>query len=119
MTVVVPEGFGVTFRDGVTSGTRVVLGAAVGASEKKRGMICKRSMSPKVRECRTVFDCGFLGTGFHSLSVELDSGFQSLMGFRIAWAVFRFRSPGFRIPQAKNFPDSIVWIPYMGRTIPG
>ena len=44
ITVVVPEGFGVTFRDGVTSGTRVVLGAAVGASEKKRGMICKRSM---------------------------------------------------------------------------
>ena len=35
MTVVLPEGFAVTFRDGVTSGTRVVLGAAVGASEKK------------------------------------------------------------------------------------
>ena len=32
--------------------------------------------------------------------MELGLWFQSLEGFRIPWAVFRFQSPGFRIPES-------------------
>ena len=47
------------------------------------------------------------GTRFWILSQwDLDSGFQSLKGFRIPWVVFRI--PKSRIPDSsgKNFPDS-------------
>ena len=46
---------------------------------------------------------------------KLDSGFQSLVGFRIPCAGSGFQSPGFQIPQAKNswIPES--GFPYMGR----
>ena len=101
----------------------------------------------------TVLDYGFRipGSGFQSFSVEpgfwisivfcgtwipdsnlvlwnLDSGFQSLAGFRIPCIVSRFQSPGFRIPQAnfsgiqdptsKNLPDSGIRIPINGAIRP-
>ena len=42
---------------------------------------------------------------------NLDSGFQSLVAFRIPWAVFRIRKP--RIPDSKRkcFPDSGIRFP--------
>ena len=59
---------------------------------------------------------------------NLDSGFQSLAGFRIPCIVSRFQSPGFRIPQAnfsaiqdptsKNLPDSGIRIPINGAIRP-
>ena len=51
------------------------------------------------------------GTRFWILSQwDLDSGFQSLKGFRILWVVFRI--PKSRIPDSsgKNFPDSGIFI---------
>ena len=47
----------------------------------------------------------FLDSEFHAV----DSGFQSLVGFWIPWAVFRNPKPRIRIPQAK-----ISWIPESG-----
>ena len=46
---------------------------------------------------------------------KLDSGFQSLVGFRILSAGFRIPKPRIRIPEAKNswIPES--GFPYMGR----
>ena len=46
--------------------------------------------------------------------LNLDSGFQSLVGFRTPWAVFRVPRP--RIPDStcENFPDSGIWIPLHG-----
>ena len=43
---------------------------------------------------------------------NLDSGFQSLVGFRIPWAVVRISKPRIpRIPQAKisRIQDSLIW----------
>ena len=63
------------------------------------------------RESKTVLD-----SGFHAE----DSGFQSLVGFRIPWPVFRIPKPRipdhpqvkiFRIPNLtrKNILDSLAW----------
>ena len=63
------------------------------------------------RESKTVLD-----SGFHAE----DSGFQSLVGFRIPWPVFRIPKPWipdhpqvkiFRIPNLtrKNILDSLAW----------
>ena len=63
-----------------------------------------------LREPTTVLDSGFHardsfqipGNGFQRLcQCNLDSGFQSLVGFRIPRDVLRIPNPGFRIPQAK------------------
>ena len=41
-----------------------------------------------------------------SLSVDLDSGFQPLAGFRFPWVKFRISSPGFRsLIQANIFQN--------------
>ena len=59
------------------------------------------------------------GTRFWILSHwDLDSGFQSLKGFRIPWVVFRI--PKCRIPDSsgKNFPDSGISI-FLHEAIPG
>ena len=55
------------------------------------------------------------------VSGKLDSWFQSLMGFRIPWTVFRiFQSRRFRIPQAKILgirnPDFLTCGESPGRT---
>ena len=52
------------------------------------------------------------GTGFQSLSVELEFWIPIVSGFRIPWAVFRIPKP--RIPDytSKNFPDSGIQFPY-------
>ena len=83
----------------------------------------------------TVLDYGFLAvvSEFRVLDSSLflwnlDSGFQSLAGFRIPCIVSGFQSPGFRIPQAnfsgiqdptsKNLPDSGIRIPINGAIRP-
>ena len=60
-------------------------------------------------------------TGFQPLSVDVGSGFRSLAGSRIRWAVFwiiklRIRDstsninfPRFWIPQENHFPESLTW----------
>ena len=83
------------------------------------------SFSPHVKESRTVLDSGFhsVDSGFQVLdssicSWKLDSGFQSLVGFRIP----KPRIPdsilikSFRIPdcRSKYFPDSLT----LGRPFP-
>ena len=46
------------------------------------------------------------GTRFWILSQwDLDSGFQSLKGFRIPWVVFRIPKSGIPDSSGKNFPD--------------
>ena len=61
--------------------------------------------SPHVRESKTVLDSGFLdadsGSGFRNL----DSCFQSLVGFWIPWAVFRIPKPGILDSTSTIFPD--------------
>ena len=66
--------------------------------------------SPNVRESKTILDSGFhaVDSRFQLLDSSLcqwnlDSGFQSLVGFRIPGAVFR-------IPKSK-IPDSSYWFP--------
>ena len=103
---------------------------------------CKKTDEPFTNPCMGIRDSlgfwipghGFRipGTGFrpNTLSMELtDSGFESLVGFPIPWAVFHIPKPrisnsGAKIPQAKlngfriqkfsRIPDSeakICWIP--------
>ena len=103
---------------------------------------CKKTDEPFTNPCMGIGDSlgfwipghGFRipGTGFrpNTLSMELtDSGFESLVGFPIPWAVFhipkpRIRNseakipqaklPGFRIQKFSRIPDSeakICWIP--------
>ena len=79
---------------------------------------------PHVRESKTVLDSGFhtVDFGFQVLDSSicqwnLKSGFQSLVGFRILWAVFLIPKP--RIPDSTA---KIARIPecgflYMGRDI--
>ena len=55
----------------------------------------------------------------NSLSVELESRFQSFAGFQISLAEFRFQRPRFRIPQAKpsgisDFTARFACIPESG-----
>ena len=46
---------------------------------------------------------------------NLDSGFQSLVGFRIPSVGFRIPKPGIPDSTSKKFLDSGIRIPYMGR----
>ena len=71
--------------------------------------------SPSVRKSKTVLDPGFyaMDSGFQVLVSSLcqwnpDSGFQSLVGFRIHWGVVGFQSPGLQISQVKfsGIPES-------------
>ena len=77
-------------------------------SRFRRDVMRKHSIR---RESKTVLD-----SGFHAE----DSGFQSLVGFRIPWPVFRIPKPWipdhpqvkiFRIPNLtrKNILDSLAW----------
>ena len=77
--------------------------------------------SPHVRESKTVLDSGFhiTDSGFQVLDSNLcqwnlDSGFQSQVGFRILWAVFQIPKP--RIPDSTsiNFLDCGIQIPLHG-----
>ena len=79
-------------------------------------------MSSNVRESRTVFDSGFhaVDVGFqviYSNVCQWDSGFQSLVGFRIPRAVFQipgtlfqYLPAGFWIPIVSGIPDSLSCI---------
>ena len=77
---------------------------------------------PHVRESKTVLDSRFHVTdsGFQLLDCSLCqqnfySSFQSLVGFRFPWAVFRIPKP--RIPDStrKNFSDYGIRIPLVHR----
>ena len=82
----------------------------------------KLFMSSNVRESRTVFDSGFhaVDVGFqviYSNVCQWDSGFQSLVGFRIPRAVFQipgtlfqYLPAGFWIPIVSGIPDSLSCI---------
>ena len=51
-------------------------------------------------------------SGFRILcQYNLDSGFQSLVGFRFPWAVHRIPKPGIPDSTSKNFSDSGIRIP--------
>ena len=71
---------------------------------------------PHGRESKTVLDSGFhlVYSGFPLLDSSLclwnlDSGFQSSMGFRIRWAVFQIPKPRILDPTGKIFFE--FWIP--------
>ena len=67
-------------------------------------------ISPHVRKSKTVLDFGF-----HAV----DSGFWSLVGFRIPWAVSLVPQTKLsRVPDStsKNFTESGIRIPYRGQT---
>ena len=81
-------------------------------------LFCDLLVSPRARESKTVLDSVFhaVDSGFQLLDPSLsqwnlESGFQSLVGFRIPWAVFRIPKP--RIPDStsRNFPGSRIRIP--------
>ena len=73
----------------------------------------------RVIESKTVLDSRFFTVyfGFQSLSVELDSGFESLVGFRISKPTIPDSTikiswiPDSKFPQAKIFGnlDSHIW----------
>ena len=75
-------------------------------------------------ESKTLLDSGFhpVDSGFQlldsrSISVELDSGFELLVGFRIPTPVFRIpKAKITKIPdfKCKNFSDSEIRIPLHG-----
>ena len=82
--------------------------------------LCFRSShhSPHVRESRAVLDSGIHAedSGFQVLDSRicqwnLDSGFQSLVGFWIPWAVFRIPNPRILDSIMKIFRDSGIRIP--------
>ena len=58
------------------------------------------------RESRTVLDSGFRNMDSGLCQQNLDSGFQSLVGFRIPWAVFRIQKPRIRDTTSKILLDS-------------
>ena len=62
--------------------------------------------SPNVRESKTVLESGFQVLDSSLCQWNLDSGFQSLEGFRTPRAAFRIPKP--RIPYSAStiFPDS-------------
>ena len=65
-----------------------------------------------------MWDPDFPGTGLQILCQwNVDSGFQSLVGFRIPTAYSGFQRPRFRIPQAKifGFRNRESGFSYMGR----
>ena len=87
-------------------------------------------LSLRVTKSKTVLDSGFhpMDSGFQVLDFgpcqwNLDSGFQSLVGFRIPWAVFQIPEPRIpdstskiaRIQDSRNKilsdsnPDSLTW----------
>ena len=51
---------------------------------------------------------------FQPFQRNLDSGFQSLVGFRILWNVFRIPKPKIPDSTSKNFPDSGIRFPLHG-----
>ena len=51
-------------------------------------------------------DSGFQLLNSRSISVELDSGFELLVGFRIPTPVFRIPRPRIPDSKSKNFQDS-------------
>ena len=82
----------------------------------------KLFMWPNVRESRTIWESGFyaVDVGFQVLYSNVcrqDSGFQSLVGFWIPWAVFQIPGTlfqclpaGFWIPIVSGIPDSLSGI---------
>ena len=83
--------------------------------------ILKCLVSPHIRKSNIVLDSGFhaVNSGFQVLDSSLcqwnlNSVFQSLLGFRTPWAVFRIPKP--RIPDSTDKNSRILksWFPYMG-----
>ena len=75
-----------------------------------------KKLLPHIRESRTVLDSGFhaVDSGFQVLDSSLcqwnvDSGFQSLVGFPIPWAVLRIPKPMVPDSVSKHFPDFFTW----------
>ena len=64
--------------------------------------LSRAKISPHVRESKTG-------------SEVLDSRFGSLVGSELLELYSGFESPGFRILQGKNFPDSKIQIPLLKR----
>ena len=93
------------------------------------GRLCStKTLSPHVRESKTSWDSGFQVLDSSLGQWNLDSGFQSLVGFRIPWAVFRIpkhrirdsfscipdskaQKSGFHRQKFRTFrnPDSLIW----------
>ena len=80
--------------------------------------LCLHYVLTHKRESRTVLDCGLhtVDSGFQVLDSSicqwnLDSGFQSLVGFRIPWAVVQIPKPRIPDSMSKNFPDCGIRIP--------
>ena len=82
-----------------------------------QGCATSPNVSPHVKKSKTVLHSGFhaVDSGFQVVNPNsqwnsLNSRFQSLVGFRIPWAVFRIPKP--RIPDStrKNFPG--FWNPH-------
>ena len=83
----------------------------------------RNRISPPLRESKTVLDSGFyaVDSGFQvrdssCCQWNLGSEFQSLVGFRIPWAVFRIPKPRILDSTRKNLPDSRTRIPLHGST---
>ena len=82
------------------------------------------SSSAHVRESRTVLDSGShaVDSEFQLLDSSrcqwnLDSGFQSLVGFQIPWTVFRIPKARILDSTSKNFPHSGIGIPLHGAIV--
>ena len=83
----------------------------------------RNRISPPLRESKTVLESGFqaVDSGFQDLDSSLcqwnlDSGFQSLVGFRTPWPVSRIPKPRISDSTNKNLPDSRIRIPLHGAT---
>ena len=59
-------------------------------------------------------DSGFKVRDSSFCQWNLDPVFQSLVGFRISWAVFRIPKPRIPVSTTKNVPDTGIWIPLHG-----
>ena len=66
------------------------------------------------RNCKTVLDSRPWSPDSGLYQWNLDSGFQSLVWFRIPWAIFQISMPTIPDSTCKNFSDSRIWIPESG-----
>ena len=76
----------------------------------------RNRISPPLSESKTVLESGFQDMDSSLCQWNLDSGFQSLVGFRTPWAVFRIPKPRISDSTNKNLLDSRIRIPLHGAT---